>query len=261
MTTYPQCAATEEDGPTCAPILSNHILPARQTRLRESGRRMSTIQKISRETSGFHMEAARRHGVNTHRGLAHFKAAKAYKEADSKLMQYFEGGDPGQDSGQQLDPKAQLQAHQEAVGFHKKMAEKHGLDSPQGSAHIHLMEKHMDSIRGLKQQPAAQGPGGRQQPQMQIPKKSEQPNRDVHQDKPPLIMKQKASAEAEEGGPGSGPKKAGSVAAKNSKGEPTHIWTKKIIGGKPRMIKQPLDVEGGRFAQKMHDKGYSQGTF
>jgi len=192
MAFYPEAAATEEDGPQFGSILSNHVFPAELTRLRESARRMSTLQKIARETSGFHMEAARRHGVNTARGLAHFRAAKAYREADNKLLEFF--NTPGTTSdGNPLDPKAQCEAHGEAVKFHKKMAEKHGLDSDKGHAHVALMEKHMDAIRGLKankkQQQSAFGQKGRQSP-VPVPKKSQMKNPDIRQNKPPAPLAQ-----------------------------------------------------------------------
>lgn len=272
MTIYPACSATEEEGPYFAPILSNHILPVGNARLRESGRRMSTIKKIARETSGFHMEAARRHGVDTARGLAHFRAAKAYREADSKLMEFFDsqGQQPGHGASQ-LDPKAQCDAHGEAVKFHKKMAEKHGLDSDQGHAHVALMEKHMDAIRGLKQnakqqkqqKPAAQGPAGRQQPQMPIPHKSQMKNPDIRQNKPPIMLKQKASGgknenyvaqrydqshpegfkkdyEAEEGGTGSGPQ-----GGKSSGGEKKSTWGKHKGVGDHVQVHPQSDGGGG----------------
>lgn len=63
--------------------------------------------------------------------------------------------------------------------------------------------------------------------------------------------------EGAEGGPGSGPRHRD--VGKDKDGHPTHYYTRKKIGGKYRMVKLPYDVEGGKYAQKMHDKGYSQG--
>jgi hypothetical protein len=211
--------STEEDGPQFDAIRSIQIPPAAPVRLREAGRQMSDIQKIARETAGFHSEAARRHGINTHRGLAHFRAARAFNEAGSKLMEFFNQNPTQQDGGQRLDPKAQMQAHQDAADFHKKQASKKGLNSDAGAAHVELMQQHMSAARTLKgqaqkdkqqkqqakaQQPAAQGPKGRQQPKMPIPSKSQQPSQDVRQVKPPIELQPKkkpimASREAGDG--------------------------------------------------------------
>src|SRR5437879_3616031 len=113
---YPECAATEEEGANFDPILSIHVFPKKLARLREAGKAMSLFKKLARETSKFHEELAKRHGVHTPRGLAHFRVAKAYREADTKLMELF-----GKD-GAQLDPKSVATASKDAAQFHKKMA-------------------------------------------------------------------------------------------------------------------------------------------
>lgn len=197
MTIYPQCAATEEDGPQFDPILSNHVFPKQLARLREAGRKMTVFNKLSRETARFHEELARKHGVNTPRGLAHFKAAKAFREPNGKLMEFFnqqpqQAGQPDQG----LDPKAKMNMHSSAIKHHKKAAEKAGLDTDEGHAHVAMMEKHMDALRDAKNQhkqkkqakASTHGASGRKVPFGGVPKKSEQRNQDIHQNKMPIEL-------------------------------------------------------------------------
>lgn len=200
MTYYPQCAAEEEDGPQFNPILSNHVFPEKLSRLREAGRKMTVLNKLSRETAKFHEEQARRHGVNTPRGLMHFRASKAFTEGNNKLMEFFNQGQGGEQGQSGLDPKAEKQAHLNSIKFHKKAAEKAGLDTDEGHAHVGIMEKHMDMLNHAKkksalvqqqkkQQQSAAGEKGRRVPFTGVPKKSEIKNPDIHQNKPPIKLK------------------------------------------------------------------------
>ena len=235
---------------------------------------------VTREGRRFHEKQARRFGIHTNRGLAHFRASKMYTREGNRLQEMFE-----QSGGQgQLPPKAIMKASKAAMLFHKKQAEKAGLDSDLGHAHVAAMEHHADMFKKAKtqhQQAGQQqqgmgeagegGPGsgprkssahpadtlklkmmkvvkamneqlktkphhhpdvvklkkkadalakqlnrlkysgeseanmghsGRQTP-VPVPKKSEQPSDDIHQNKPPIKLKQNESSE---GGPGSGPR-------------------------------------------------------
>jgi hypothetical protein len=124
---------------------------------------------VTREARLFHERQARKHGINTSRGLAHFRASKMFTREASKLQEMFEQGG----HLDELPPKAVIKANKAAMMFHKKQAEKNGLDSDVGHAHVAAMEHHADIIKKAKAQ------GQQQQPQM----------------------------EADEGGPGSGPRK------------------------------------------------------
>lgn len=202
MPIFPQCAATEQDGPQFDPPRSNCVDVSRLTRLREAGRRMSVEAKLTRETAGFHREAARRHGLMTERGLAHYKAARAIEGGSQKMMEFFNQGQQAP-----LDPKAQFEMHNEAMKFHKKQAEKHGLDTDQGHAHVQMMQQHMKKARDLKQKAQQQksqqqdqqgGVSGRQSP-MPVPKKSEMPNKDIRQTGKPVVKLQQKKASGKSG--------------------------------------------------------------
>ncbi len=193
MTWYPACAATpEDDGPNFDPPVMGSGLSVQVRRLREA----EAFTTVSREAREFHERRARRYGVNTPRGLAHFKAAKAYTREGGRLQEMFEnGGEIGE-----LPPKAIMAVNKAAIAFHKGQAEKAGLDSDQGHAHIAAMEHHMDIHNKAKKQhqaskqqrqpmqAAAPGHSGKQSP-VPVPAKSEQPNEDIHQDLPPVPLK------------------------------------------------------------------------
>lgn len=213
MTWYPQCAATpEEDGPNFEPAIIGPAFQRGQRRLLEA----QAFEKVQREAGDFHERKARKYGVDHPVGLAHFKASRAYrsKEAAGRLQEMFD------QNQSQIPPNALHKAHKAAVGFHKKAAEKAGLDSPEGQAHIAALQHHLGIAKTAKQQAqsmkqqkaSATGYSGKQSP-VPVPKKSEQPNNDIRQNKPavPLKKLQQNKREAidrfgeDEGGPGSGP--------------------------------------------------------
>lgn len=199
---YPACASTpEDDGPNFTPTTMFNAINPHNKRLREA----AAFSRVSRETADFHERKARSYGVDHPIGLAHFKAAKAYRSQESagKLQEMFEnGGEVGE-----LPPKAIMKANRAAMGFHKKQAEKAGLDSDEGHAHIAALEHHMDIFNKAKQQHAAAhgggessaGAHGRQSP-VPVPKKSDIPNGDIHQNKPPVPVQQLQSKKREAGG-------------------------------------------------------------
>lgn len=107
----------------------------------------------------------------------------------------------------QLDPKARIKMHKNAIGFHKKQAEKAGIDSDVGHAHIGKMHEHMDGLKKAKEEKAAQplpepvtqappeeqlppkdAASGKSSP-VPVPKKSQQPSNDIKQDKPSVPLK------------------------------------------------------------------------
>jgi hypothetical protein len=219
---YPACASTpEDDGPNfISPTMGNTIAPFNR-RLREA----AVFSKVSRETADFHERKARKYGLDNPTGLAHFKAAKTYRQQESagRLQEMFEnGGEIGE-----LPPKAIMKVNKAAMAFHKKQAGKAGLDSDEGHAHVAALEHHMDIYNKAKQhhqaskqqqpqqmQTAAPGHGGKQAP-IPVPHKSDQPSEDIRQDLPPVPLRklqqqrrETAGAHAgmiRAGGPGSGP--------------------------------------------------------
>jgi len=100
-----------------------------------------------------------------------------------------------QNQGQQPDPKAMCKAHKSAIKFHKAQAQKAGLDSPLGQAHVNALQTHMGALNKLKSSIA--GASGKQSP-VPVPKKSEQPSEDIRQQKPamPLAKLQQNKREA-----------------------------------------------------------------
>lgn len=216
MTIYPACSGSEE-GPGAnftPPTLGNFMEKQKNDnkRLREA----KAGALVTREGRQFHERQAKRFGVHTSRGLAHFKASKMYTREGNRLQEMFEkSGGQGQ-----LPPKAIMKASKAAMLFHKKCAEKAGLDSDLGHAHVAQMEHHADMFKkakGQHQQAGQQNPeeanmghSGKQSP-VPVPKKSEQPSDDIRQNKPMMRLQQNESAE---GGPGSGPRKSGEGSGK-----------------------------------------------
>lgn len=164
-------AGSPEEGSNFTPPTLGEFMKKRMSEervLRES----RATARVVKEARLFHERQAMKHGIDTERGLAHMRAARHFsREAGMKLQEEFEqGGGAGQ-----LDPKAVMKANKAAMGFHKKQAEKAGIDSDLGRAHTGAMEHHMAICNNAKQQMQQQQP---QQPMQQ---------------------------EAAEGGPGSGP--------------------------------------------------------
>lgn len=184
MTWFPQCATTaEEDGPNFEPPILGPAFSRGQKRLREA----QAFSKVQREASEFHERKARKYGVDHPVGMAHFKAARAYRttEAAGRLQEMFD------QNQSQIPPKAIHKAHKAAVGFHKKAAQKAGLDSPEGQAHVAALQHHLGIVNNAKQQMKASvaGHSGKQSP-VPVPKKSEQPNEDIRQNLPPQPLEQ-----------------------------------------------------------------------
>lgn len=218
MTHYPASSGSEEGGTNYAAINSNSINPAAITRLREARKKEDVFNTLSRETAKFHEERALKHGLTSRRGLAHFKAAKAYREAGNKLMEFFKEGppqDPGAGPAGNVDPAALAEVHKEAMDFHKRCAKKHGLDTPQGQAHVQMLQMHQAAgtqhANDAKNQKAQQkqqkqqakgeqqaGASGRKSP-VPVPKKSEMPNQDIRQNKPPIAIKKAKPGMGESG--------------------------------------------------------------
>lgn len=217
MTWYPECAATpEDDGPNWVPPTAGNLMKEQQTKLTRL-REAEAHQLVAREARLFHERKALKYGVNTNRGMAHFKAAMGYgntREADGRLQEMFaQGGD----SSAELPPKAVMKASKAAMKFHQGQAEKHGLNSPVGQAHVAAMQHHQAIHGKAKQQhqqmqqmkmqqqatqprspkvvkpptqgqpmaAAAPGHSSKKSP-VPVPKKSEQPSEDIRQNKPPI---------------------------------------------------------------------------
>jgi hypothetical protein len=179
MTWYPACAATpENDGPNFEPPVIGRAFQRGQARLREA----EAFSSMQKEATKFHERMAKKHGVDRPVGLAHFRAATAYREGLGRLQEMFDK------PGEQISPKHQMKAHKASIKFHKKQAEKAGLNSPLAHAHLHAMEHHMDGLHQLKQQEAKAGFSGKQSP-VPVPKKADQPSEDIHQNLPPVPLK------------------------------------------------------------------------
>jgi hypothetical protein len=187
MTWYPACASTsEEDGPNFEAPTIGRAFQRGQRRLREA----EAFSSMQREATKFHERMAKKHGVDRPVGLAHFRAATAYREGAGKLQEMFEK------PGEPINPKHQMKAHKASIKFHKGQAEKAGLDSPLAHAHLHAMEHHMDGLSKLKQQSEAMaGHSGKQSP-VPVPKKSDQPSEDIRQNKPAVPLQKLQQKEA-----------------------------------------------------------------
>jgi len=182
MTMAPMCAPTpEEPGAQFEPPVIGIPFQRGQRRLREA----RAFDKVAKETAEFHERRARRYGLDRPRGQLHLHAARLYREAAGRLQEMFEnGGELGE-----LPPKAIMKVNKAAMDFHKKQAEKAGLDSDEGHAHIAALEHHMDIFNKAKQQvaEAAFGHSSKQSP-VPVPKKSDQPSEDVRQPLPPVPL-------------------------------------------------------------------------
>ena len=192
---YPACASSPEgEGGNFEPPVIGIPFQRGVKRLREA----EAFNTVQREAHSFHERKARQYGLDNPVGLAHFKAARSYREVAGRLQEMFEnGGEAGE-----LPPAAIIQANKAAVGFHKKQAEKAGLDSDRGHAHVAALEHHLDIMNKAKQkQREAQfGHSGKESP-VPVPKKSEQPSQDIRQDLPavPLTKLQQKRASKEWG--------------------------------------------------------------
>jgi len=181
---YPQAAAPfEESGsnfisPTMGALISD------QRKLTEANRRLAALDTASRESYTFHETRARRLGIDSPAGMAHLKAARAIRAG--RLSNLYEHGD---EIGE-LDPKAIMRANRDAVSWHKKRAEKHGLDSDIGHAHVAMLSDHLNAFNKAKKQLASvAGVAGRQSP-LAVPEKSKQPSEDIRQRKPLVKLQQ-----------------------------------------------------------------------
>jgi hypothetical protein len=198
MTWYPEAAATpEEDGPNFESPVMGPAFQRGQRRLREA----ETFSKVQREAREFHERKAKKYGIDKPLGQAHLRAARAYKESAGKLQEMFDqGGQAGQ-----MNPKTVAKVSKAAIGFHKKQAEKHGVDSEMGQAHSAAIQGHMDTLNKAKQQmkqakpqPQAASAGGHSSKQspVPVPKKSEQPSGDIRQQVPPVPLQKLQQKEA-----------------------------------------------------------------
>lgn len=168
------CAGSDEPGanytpPTLSQFMKNQVDNNRRLREASAGR------QVIQEARAFHLKQATKYGTHTGRGLAHFRASKMYTREGGRLQEMFDQG--GQDG--ELPPKAIMKANKAAMMFHKKQADKAGLDSDLGHAHVAAMEHHQDIFNKAKQ--------------MHKQAKSQQ----------------QPGMESAEGGPGSGPHKGG----------------------------------------------------
>ena len=194
---YPQAAAPfEESGSNFTPPTMGALI-SDQRKLTEANRRLAALDTASRESYTFHETRARRLGIDSPAGMAHLKAARAIRAG--RLSNLYEHGD---EIGE-LDPKAIMRANRDAVSWHKKRAEKHGLDSDIGHAHVAMLSDHLNAFNKAKKQLASvAGVAGRQSP-LAVPEKSKQPSEDIRQRKP-IVKLQQGRIDA--GGPGSGPR-------------------------------------------------------
>lgn len=190
MQTFPECAATEE------PMGAQFDPPGFATEIRRFAEsKEGAFSRFSREAGKFHEKMAKKYGVNTEAGRVHYKASRAYREAATRLQEFFENGG----EVNELDPNAIIRANKDAVAFHKKAAEKAGLDSDQGHAHVAALEHHLDIINKAKKGKEAKfGHKGKEVP-LPVPKKSEQPSGDIRQKKP-LMKLQSPEAKKKENG-------------------------------------------------------------
>lgn len=218
------CAGSDEPGanytpPTLSQFMKNQVDNNRRLREASAGR------QVIQEARAFHLKQATKYGTHTGRGLAHFRASKMYTREGGRLQEMFDQG--GQDG--ELPPKAIMKANKAAMMFHKKQADKAGLDSDLGHAHVAAMEHHQGIFQKARAQCKAQkqqqpgmealpGHGSKQSP-VPVPKKSEQPNNDIRDpNKPPVQLspddankqpRRLQQNESAEGGPGSGRHKGG----------------------------------------------------
>jgi len=199
---YPACSGSEElDGPNfVSPVMANTVVPEMK-RLREA----EAFATVAKEARLFHERKAQRHGIDTPVGLAHFRAATAYRESTGHLQEMFEDGGTGS-----LSPHAVACVNKAAIKFHKKAAEKAGLHSSHGKAHIAAIQHHLKVLHRAKQLEAKSGFSGKQSP-VPVPNKRQQPSEDIRQPLPPVPLKK---LQQKEGGAGSGPQGQGSGAGR-----------------------------------------------
>lgn len=208
MAWYLEGAATPElDGPNWTPPTIGNFIAGESSRIRRL-READATRQVAREARMFHEKKALKYGVNTKRGIAHFKASLRYGR-EGRLQEMFG------DAADNLPPKAWAKASTDAAKFHQKQAEKHGLDTPVGQAHVAEMQHHQEmagqalqqhkqllqqKAQQQAQQPkpskivkpapvkaAAPGHSSKQSP-VPVPKKAEQPSEDIRQNKPPIPL-------------------------------------------------------------------------
>jgi hypothetical protein len=190
------CAGEDEPGANYTPPTLGDFMKKQKTEIKRLREDRAGAQVI-KEAKEFHLRQSAKHGINTNRGLAHFRASKMYTREGNRLQEMFENG--GDQMGE-LPPKAIMKANKAAMMFHKKQADKAGLDSDLGHAHVAAMEHHQDIFTKAKQQ-AKQG---KQQPEQG------------------QSMQQ---SEAGEGGPGSGPQ-GGKHPKEKSSGSKIPKWNR-----------------------------------
>jgi hypothetical protein len=181
MAWFPECAATPEDeGANWSPATMGNFIAEGKASLRRL-READAYKQVAGEAKSFHEKKALKYGVHTGRGMAHLKASLGYaKEAAGRLQEMFaQGGDPSHLD--ELPPKAIIKANKSAMKFHQGQAQKAGLDSDIGHAHIAAMEHHGDILQKAKK--------------LHQQTKQQQPQRQ------PMMA-------SSEGGPGSGPRAA-----------------------------------------------------
>lgn len=185
MTWYLEGAATPElDGPNWTPPTIGNFIAGESTRIRRL-READATRQVAREARMFHEKKALKYGVNTKRGLAHFRASLRYGR-EGRLQEMFG------DAADNLPPKAWAKASTDAARFHQKQAEKHGLDTPIGQAHVAEMQHHQEMASQALQQ-------HKQLSQQKAQQQAQQP-------KPSKIVKPAPMQASSEGGPGSGPR-------------------------------------------------------
>jgi hypothetical protein len=226
-------ASSPEDGANWTPPTLGRFVETSNRRLRET----AAYNTMLRESIRFFERKAMQHGLDSNRGLAYFREANRYREGRLQEPPQGQPGAPIPNSGggvpptpdddqQGPPPKSMAKVHKAAAQFHKKQAEKVGIDTNTGQAHFAAMNHHINQYKQAKaahkasqppkepQGEAAFGHSGKQSP-VPVPAKSQQPSEDIRQDKPAVPLKKlqqtpgahagimKASAE---GGPGSGPR-------------------------------------------------------
>lgn len=153
------CAGSDEPGanytpPTLGEFMRKQDVESKRLREARAGAQVVSASRL------FHERQAHKFGINTNRGLAHFRASKMFTQEGGRLQEMFDqGGQAGE-----LPPKAVMKANKAAMHFHKKQADKAGLDSDLGHAHVAAMEHHQDAYQKAKQQCQAQK---QQQPGME----------------------------------------------------------------------------------------------
>ena len=133
MTWYPEAAGTEDPGGPYFDVVTSSSLVE------------SVTGRVSRESQEFHEKMAQKLGVQTEAGRVHLRAARVYREGKARFHE-------NSDELGELPPRSIIAAHKSAAGFHKKAAEKAGLDTDEAHAHVAELERHLDMINKAKRQ-------------------------------------------------------------------------------------------------------------